>query len=186
MKSLTVSGYFWMKSLRNAKLSMIRSGYFADDTRMCPSVRVLARLSHGSQVTATSIFDATNAAPAAPDVMFVSLTSDRCRPFFSSTWARNHSETEPWLTPTVLPLRSATDWIEFAARMPSPPTEASIGKTSTAATPFDCWRANASTVDAMPSRRPAARAIKRSFGSSTSLKLTSRPCCLQMPLELAR
>src|SRR5438876_5240323 len=126
---------------------MIKSGYVADDTRTWPSVRAFALLSQGSQVTATSIFDATKAAPAAPDVMLVSLTSDRCIPFFSRTWARNHSETDPWLTPTVLPLRSATVLIDFAARMPSPPTEASIGNTSTAGTPFDCWRAKASTVD---------------------------------------
>src|SRR5256885_2638170 len=88
MKSLTVSGYFCTKSFRNAKLSMIKSGYVADDTRTWPSVRALALLSQGSQVTATSIFDATNAAPAAPDVILVSLTSDRCMPFFSRTWAR--------------------------------------------------------------------------------------------------
>src|SRR2546428_7103812 len=137
---------------------MIRSGYLADDTRTWPSVRALALLSHGSQVTATSIFDATNAAPAAPDVMFVSFTSDRCRPFFSRTWARNHSETEPWLTPTVLPLRSATVWIVFLARMPSPPTAASMGNTSTAPTPLDCWRAEAATIHRVPSCPPAAQA----------------------------
>src|SRR5438034_5378632 len=159
MKSLTVSGYFCTKSFRNAKLSMIKPEYVADDPRTWPSVRGLALLSQGSQVTATSIFDATNAAPAAPDVILVSLTSDRCMPFFSRTWARNHSETEPWLTPTVLPLRSATLWIVFLARMPSPPTEASMGNTSTAATPFDCWRAKAATVHSMPSSRPDGGAV---------------------------
>src|SRR6202022_4308526 len=161
MNSFTVSGYFCTKSLRNAKLSMIRSGYFADDTRTWPSFRADALLSQGSQVTATSIFDATNAAPAAPDVMFCSVTSERCSPFFSRTWARNHSETEPWLTPTFLPFRSATLWIVFAARMPSPPTEASIGKTSTAATPFDCWRGDTATGVALPSGGPAGSGDER-------------------------
>src|SRR3989442_14208357 len=98
MKSLTVSGYFCTKSLRKAKLSMIRAGYCLDETRIWPSVRVLALLSQGSQVTATSTLEATNAAPASPDFMFSSLTSESDRPLSFYTCARNHSETDPWLT----------------------------------------------------------------------------------------
>ena len=95
MKSLTVPGYLSMKSLRNANESMIKSGYALDDTRICPKFVLAALDSQGSQVTATSTRPATKVEPAVPDVMFSSLTSDRDRPFFFSTWPRNHSETEP-------------------------------------------------------------------------------------------
>src|SRR3989442_8359274 len=128
MNSLTVAGYLSTKSFRNAKLSMMRSGYCLDETRTCPSVRALALLSHGSHVTATSTCPATKAAPASPDFMFCSLTSDSDKPFFWRTWARNHSETEPWLTATFCPLRSWTDLMVFFARMPSPPTRGVDGK----------------------------------------------------------
>src|SRR5229473_6897849 len=100
MNSLTVAGYLSMKSFRNAKLSMIRSGYSLEETRIFPSARALALLSHGSHVTATSTCPATKAAPASPDFMFCSFTSARDKPFFWRTWARNHSDTEPWLTAT--------------------------------------------------------------------------------------
>src|SRR5438270_13938171 len=71
------------------------------------------------------------------------------------------------------------------ARMPSPPTEASIGKTSTAGTPLACARANASTVEAMPSNRPAVSASRRALGSSTACDLTSRPRLFHVALALA-
>src|SRR5260370_16400407 len=135
---------------------MIKGVYCGDDPRTAPPVRALALLSHGSQVTATSTLPATKAAPASPDFMFFSVTSFRVRPLTLSTWARNHSETEPWLTATVFPLRSATVLNVFAARMPSPPTEASMGNTSTAPTPFDCWRTTASTLYAPPPAAPPA------------------------------
>src|SRR5437773_2741258 len=140
----------------------------------------LAGTALGSHVTATSTCPATKAAPASPDFMFCSLTSASDRPFFWRTWARNHSDTEPWLTATFCPLRSFTVLMVFLARMPSPPTDASIGKTSTAGTPLDWARAKASTVDAIPSSLPAVSAIRRSLGSSTSENLTSRPWLFQV------
>src|SRR5205823_4563943 len=139
-----VPGYLSMKSLRNANESMIKSGYCLDETRTCPKLVLEARVNHGSHVTATSTRLATKVDPALPEVMFSSVTSDSDNPFFFSTWARNHSDTDPWLTATVLPLRSCTVWMVFLARIPSPPTEASMGRISTAGTPCDWARANAS------------------------------------------
>src|SRR5438309_12020820 len=100
MKSFTLHGYLSTKSARKANLFIIRSGYSFEETRTRPSARALALLSHGSQVTATSTCPATNAAPASPDFMFCSVTSDSDRPFFLRTCARNHSDTDPWLTAT--------------------------------------------------------------------------------------
>ena len=117
--------------------------------------------------------------------MFCSLTSESFRPFFWRTWARNHSDTEPWLTATFCPFRSWTVLTVFFARMPSPPTEASMGKTSTAGTPLDCALAKASTVDAIPSSLLAVSAIRRSLGSSTSWNLTSRPWLFHVSLTFA-
>ena len=88
---------------------MIRSGYCLEDTSTRPKAVLEARVSQGSQVTATSTRPATKAAPAWPEVMFCSVTSFSDIPLRSRTWARNHSLTEPWLTATVLPLTSLID-----------------------------------------------------------------------------
>src|SRR5207245_5306227 len=125
--------------------SMIRSGYSFEETRTRPSARALALLSHGSHVTATSTWPATKAAPASPDFMFCSLTSDSDNPFFWRTWARNHSDTEPWLTAIFCHLRSPTALIVFFARMTSHTTEASMGNASTEGTPMDYVLSETST-----------------------------------------
>jgi hypothetical protein len=145
------------------------------DTSTCPFGLVSARESQGSHVTATGMRPATNAAPASPEVMSVFCTSSRDMPCLSRTYASSHSLVEPSLTATFWPFSWETESIPFLATIPSPPTEASRPSTTFEGTPFAAVRAYVSTVEAMPSSRPALKAAKRCTGSSISVYETFTP-----------